>query len=122
MSTVVLITGANRGLGHGLVTRYLSTANHIVIAAVRDPQHTTAKALADLPKANGSRLIVIKIDASIWKDAAEAVNTLESHNVNRLDIVVAVAGAGTHTAYVADMTEGDLQCNMANNAHSVVSL
>lgn len=35
--TIVLITGANRGLGKGLLKRYLALPNHTVIAANRDP-------------------------------------------------------------------------------------
>lgn len=35
--TTVLISGANRGLGKGLVERYLARDDHTVVAAVRDP-------------------------------------------------------------------------------------
>jgi norsolorinic acid ketoreductase len=35
--TTVLISGANRGLGRGLVERYLARDDHTVVAAVRDP-------------------------------------------------------------------------------------
>lgn len=36
--TTVLISGANRGLGKGLVERYLARENHTVVATVRDPR------------------------------------------------------------------------------------
>ena len=55
MSTVVLITGANRGLGKGLLERYLGQPNHTVIAANRNPDHPSSKELGDVPKAEGSR-------------------------------------------------------------------
>jgi NAD(P)-dependent dehydrogenase (short-subunit alcohol dehydrogenase family) len=53
--TVVLITGANRGIGKGLLELYLLKPNHLVIAANRDPEHPTSKALA----------LVVKIDATV---------------------------------------------------------
>ena len=50
--TIVLITGASRGIGKGLLELYLAKSNHTVVAANRNPNHTTSKALADLPKAD----------------------------------------------------------------------
>lgn len=35
--TTVLISGANRGIGKGLVERYLARDDHTVVATVRDP-------------------------------------------------------------------------------------
>jgi NAD(P)-dependent dehydrogenase (short-subunit alcohol dehydrogenase family) len=63
--TVVLITGANRGIGKGLLELYLLKPNHLVIAANRDPEHPTSKALAKLPTADGTSLLVVKIDATV---------------------------------------------------------
>lgn len=62
---VVLITGANRGIGKGLLELYLLKPNHFVIAANRDPEHPTSKALAELPTADGTSLLVVKIDATV---------------------------------------------------------
>ncbi|KAI0386116.1 NAD(P)-binding protein [Hypomontagnella monticulosa] len=89
---VVLISGANRGLGKGLLERYLARPNHIVIAANRNPEHPTSKALDELPKGQGSRLVVIKIDASIESDAAEGIGKLISQGIEHLDIVISSAG------------------------------
>jgi norsolorinic acid ketoreductase len=63
--TVVLITGANRGIGKGLLGLYLLKPDHLIIAANRDPEDSTSKDLADLPTANGTSLLVIKIDATV---------------------------------------------------------
>jgi NAD(P)-dependent dehydrogenase (short-subunit alcohol dehydrogenase family) len=63
--TVVLITGANRGIGKGLLELYLLKPNHLVIAGNRDPEHATSKALATLPTADGTSLLVVKIDATV---------------------------------------------------------
>ena len=76
--TIVLITGANRGLGLGPLKRYLVLPDHIIFAANRDPSHPTSKALADLPTGTGSRLIVVKTDASIASDPFDAVKELKA--------------------------------------------
>ncbi|KAK1750351.1 hypothetical protein QBC47DRAFT_393954 [Echria macrotheca] len=92
-STYVLITGGNRGLGEALVTRFLAQPNRTVIAANRDPNHPTSKALDLLPKGEGSRLIVVKYDAAVEQDAFDVAKTLQTdHGINHLDIVVANAG------------------------------
>ncbi|KAK4922946.1 hypothetical protein LTR49_009777 [Elasticomyces elasticus] len=71
--TVVLVSGANRGLGKGVVQLYLARPDHIVIAANRDPSSSSSKELSELPTGAGSRLIVVKVDASAETDAVEAV-------------------------------------------------
>ena len=63
--TVVLITGANRGIGKGLLEIYLLKPNHLVIAANRDLEYPTSKALAKLPTADGTSLLLVKIDATV---------------------------------------------------------
>jgi len=63
--TIVLITGANRGIGKGRLKLYLLKPNHFVIAANRDPEHPTSKALAKLATADGTCLLVVKIDATV---------------------------------------------------------
>ena len=59
----VLISGANRGIGKGLVQQYLEKPNHVVIAANRDP--AASKPLNDLKTGSGSRLIIVKVNASV---------------------------------------------------------
>ncbi|KAK1675790.1 hypothetical protein BDP55DRAFT_693870 [Colletotrichum godetiae] len=122
-STTVIITGANRGLGEGLLKRYLALPNHIVIAGNRDPTHPTSRALGDLPKAEGSRLIVVKIDASVEKDAHDAVKELqETHGITHLDVVIANAGISYAWPAVAELRIADLQAHMEPNVYGVVAL
>lgn len=90
--TVVLISGANRGLGKGLLERYLARPNHVVIAANRNPDHPTSKALDELSKGQDSRLIVIKVDATVEADASEGVKQLTAQGIDHLDVVIANAG------------------------------
>lgn len=107
--TIVLISGANRGLGKGLLELYLAKPNHTVIAANRDPQHATSKALADLPTGPGSRLIVVKTDASVETDASEAVKTLiTDYGIDHLDLVIANAGVSFVFPKVSELKTADL--------------
>jgi NAD(P)-dependent dehydrogenase (short-subunit alcohol dehydrogenase family) len=121
--TTVLITGANRGLGRGLLERYLARPNHIVIAGNRDPAHATSRSLADLPRGDGSRLVVLKIDASVEEDAFAAMKELEStHGVDRLDVVIANAGVSYIQPSVADVKLKDFRAHMVPNVEGVISL
>lgn len=74
--TIMLITGANRGLGKGFLERHLATPNYTVIAANRNPEHFTSKHLGNLPKALGSSLIIVKVDSAGRSDALGAVDEL----------------------------------------------
>lgn len=71
--TIVLITGANRGIGNGLLALYLVKPHHTVIAANRDPNHATSQELHALPKAGGTSLLLIKIDSTLPTDAVNAL-------------------------------------------------
>ncbi|KAK2871608.1 hypothetical protein FQN49_003011 [Arthroderma sp. PD_2] len=89
-TTVVLITGANRGIGKGLLETYLARPNHTVIGTVRDLK--TSSNLSELPKNPSSSLIIVKIDSAYEADPFAAVRELESdHGISSLDIVVANA-------------------------------
>ncbi|KAK8877022.1 aflatoxin biosynthesis ketoreductase nor-1 [Apiospora arundinis] len=120
--TTVLITGANRGLGEGLLSRYLAKPDHTVIAANRNPAHPTSQALADLPKGEGSRLIVVKWDASVDQDALDAVAELqEKHGIEYLDIVIANAGINQRCPAVADLKLDELRFHMGPNVYGFVA-
>jgi len=86
MSTTVLISGANRGLGLGLAEAYARRPDHTVILAVRNPA-----AVPKIQCAEGSKTIVIKIDAAT-NDAKKGIEELKTKfGVNKLDIVIANA-------------------------------
>ncbi|TDZ15780.1 Norsolorinic acid ketoreductase nor1 [Colletotrichum orbiculare MAFF 240422] len=88
-----LITGANRGIGRGFVTFLLQRPSTTVVAAVRDPSHTTSQSLSSLAAAKGSKLVIVKIDSAIDSDPAAAISALQTeHNIAALDAVVANAG------------------------------
>ncbi|KAF7950195.1 hypothetical protein EAE96_007486 [Botrytis aclada] len=121
--SIVLITGANRGLGKGLLERYLALPNHIVIPANRDPFNESSEKLADLPKGSGSSLIVVKIDASIKQDAFAAVQELQDqHKIQHLDIVIANAGVSYIWPTVADLKISDLKAHIEPNVYGCISI
>lgn len=120
--TVVLISGANRGIGRGLLELYLAKPNHTVIAANRDPNHATSKALADLPKAKGTSLLVIKIDSTVSTDPADAVKQLASHGIDHLDIVIANAAVFLAWPLVSELKVEDLQKHTVPNVYGFIWL
>ncbi|KAL9091308.1 MAG: hypothetical protein Q9165_004942 [Trypethelium subeluteriae] len=94
-STNIVITGANRGIGRALVVAFLARKNTTVVAGVRDPAAAASASQASLAPADGSRIIVLKIDSTADTDANEAAQQLSStHGITKLDIVVANAGIG----------------------------
>ncbi|KGO66497.1 Short-chain dehydrogenase/reductase SDR [Penicillium italicum] len=107
--TIVLITGANRGIGKGILELYLQKPNHTVIAANRDPSHPTSNALADLPKAEGTTLEVIKLDALSPTDPTEAVKDLAAKGINHVDILVANAGIALSWPKVSEVKVEEIQ-------------
>jgi NAD(P)-dependent dehydrogenase (short-subunit alcohol dehydrogenase family) len=121
--TTVLITGSNRGIGLGLVERFLAKPSHVVIAAVRNPGHPTAQALYSLPTGPNTQLIVVKLDVSIDKDAHEAVVELQQkRGVAHLDIVIANAGVAYIYPTVADVKIEDIKAHMQPNVYGVITL
>ncbi|KAM7183269.1 short-chain dehydrogenase reductase SDR protein [Naviculisporaceae sp. PSN 640] len=120
---VVLISGANRGIGRGLLAIYLSRPNHIVIAANRNPSDSTSTSLNDLPKGQGSKLIIVRVDSAVESDASEAVKTLVStYGINHIDTVIANAGIAAVFPKVSEVKIEDLQRHMTVNVFGVVSL
>ncbi|WYZ41242.1 hypothetical protein EsH8_V_000137 [Colletotrichum jinshuiense] len=88
-----LITGANRGIGKGYVSLLLQRPSTTIVAGVRDPSHDSSKALTELPKADGSKVILVKIDSAVESDPATAIETIQKdHGITSLDIVIANAG------------------------------
>ncbi|EQL01321.1 Nor-1 [Ophiocordyceps sinensis CO18] len=109
--TTVLITGANRG----------DRRNHTVIAAVRNVDGTT---LREYKPAEGSKLIVVKIENTSRSDAADAVEQVIKEGITSLDIVIANAGINPLDALleVKDMDVEQLHHLFDVNTFSFVSL
>jgi norsolorinic acid ketoreductase len=120
---VYLVTGGARGLGKGFVSALLQRQNTTVIAGVRDPCSSTSKALRDLRTADGSNLIVVKIDSSSDTNAKEAVAELKSkHNIGHIDVVIANAAVVAPPAPVASASIEDFRTNFQVNAFAPMLL
>ncbi|KAG4030747.1 hypothetical protein MFRU_011g02020 [Monilinia fructicola] len=120
--SIYLITGANRGIGLGLVANFLARNNTIVVAAVRDPD-LSAKTFATLLTGTDSKLIVVKIDSNVASDAADAVKELKDvYGITRLDVVVANAGIATHFSSVLDVKPSQIQDHVNTNVYGPLTL
>ncbi|KAI4522624.1 NAD(P)-binding protein [Schizophyllum commune Loenen D] len=89
--TVYLVSGANRGLGLGLVKVLLERPDAIVFAGARNPD--SAKELKDLAAANPSKLHIVKLvssDKANNDSAAEEIRKVADH----IDVVIANAAIG----------------------------
>lgn len=91
--TVVLITGANRGIGRGLLEIYLNRPNQIVIGTVRDTLKFE-KESSSLPRHETSRLIITELEVSDFEAHKVMIQKLvEEHlEVTHLNLVIANAG------------------------------
>ncbi|KAJ5288907.1 hypothetical protein N7478_001937 [Penicillium angulare] len=121
-SNIVLITGANRGIGKGVLELYLKKPNHTVIAANRDPNHPTSISLTDLPKAEGTTLEVVKFDALSPTDAGAAVKELATRGITHIDILIANAGIALSWPKVAEVKVEHIQKHIDVNIFGFVHL
>lgn len=110
-------------MGRGYVETYLARPNNVVLAAVRDPAHPTAKSLADLPVGPGSQLHVIKLDCSVPGDSASAIALITSQlNITSLDVVIGNAAIVGSRVRIADVTREECLELWQVNAWSLVEL
>ncbi|KAI1332113.1 Nor-1 [Xylariaceae sp. FL0255] len=117
--TTVLITGANRGLGRGLVEAYLSRPEHLVIASVRD---TANASLKDIKPAPGSRLVLVEISNVSETDPAVAVEAIRSAGISSIDIVIANAAIANRFSRLEGVKMEDFKEFFQVNTFSVMRL
>ncbi|KAI0968595.1 hypothetical protein F4678DRAFT_442281 [Xylaria arbuscula] len=91
-STVVLVTAAGRGIGRSLAEAFLSRPNHIVVGSVRDESGATAQGLKAFRPAEGSRLIMVKIDGTDFADSTKAIKQAQDAGIEHIDIAISVVG------------------------------
>ncbi|KAK4173824.1 hypothetical protein QBC36DRAFT_303360 [Triangularia setosa] len=123
-TTNLLITGANRGLGLGLVKKFLRLPNHNIIAFVRDPSSPSSQALTTLPKDPSTNIIIIPhYDASQWDSAAQAVKTLQfEHKITKIDTVIANAGIAKVYPLIKDVDPKDIREHFEINVLGPIAL
>ncbi|KAG4413000.1 hypothetical protein IFR04_013859 [Cadophora malorum] len=87
-----LITGAGRGIGKGILSALMTRPNTTIIAAVRDTS-TATNSLSTVPVGKDSKIIIVKLDATIDTDPSTAVEILKSkHNISKIDVLLSNAG------------------------------
>ncbi|KAI1350301.1 aflatoxin biosynthesis ketoreductase nor-1 [Xylaria sp. FL0043] len=91
--TIVFISGVSRGIGKALAAAYLSRPNHRVIGSIRNsspPEGVEELSLS--PTANGSSLMLVKIESTNPEDPERVLQEMIVAGVDRLDIVISNAG------------------------------
>ncbi|CEL02112.1 hypothetical protein ASPCAL03284 [Aspergillus calidoustus] len=109
MSTVVLITGGNRGIGKGLVAHYLAQPDTTVIATAREVSSQNASAFDTLQRSDRSHLLIVQLSVDIASSIAEAASVIEKHHhIHQIDIVISNAGICDHWGPVLEMRDADV--------------
>lgn len=87
-----LITGAARGIGKGLLSALVARPNTTVIAAVRNTT-TATSSLSSIPVGPGSKIIIVKLDATVDSDPPAAAAELKSkYSITKIDVLLSNAG------------------------------
>ena len=81
----ILITGANRGIGLGIVEKYLKRDNAHIFAACRNPED--AEELSTLARKNQDWLTLIQMDLADFQSIERSLETIKEH-CEGLDIVI----------------------------------
>ncbi|KAJ7776752.1 aflatoxin biosynthesis ketoreductase-like protein nor-1 [Mycena maculata] len=89
--TVYLVSGANRGIGYGLVATLAARPNTIVFAGARDP---AAKSLKELV-AKHTNVHPVKLTAGDKADNEAAIAEIQK-TAGQLDVIIANAGIANH--------------------------
>lgn len=95
----------------------------IVIATVRDISHETARSLSTHPVGEGSKLIVLPLDASVPDIGHDSLHDrLVAENIACLDVVISNAGTSSGFKSVLDTTGDDLRYDFDVNSVGTLDL
>ncbi|EPE32006.1 NAD(P)-binding Rossmann-fold containing protein [Glarea lozoyensis ATCC 20868] len=121
---IYLLTGANRGIGLGLLKILISREHTLVIAGVRDPDSASAKALLDLPTAGScTKVILSKIEVSSQESIKAAVKKLtEEDGIERIDVLISNAGIANYYGPAAITPLKEVREHFEVNAVGTLSL
>ncbi|MBK9273708.1 MAG: 3-oxoacyl-[acyl-carrier-protein] reductase [Flavobacteriales bacterium] len=116
---VALITGGSRGIGRGIVERFLEEGADVAFTFVSSPDKANALA-AELASRTGRRVLAIQSDAAQF-DAAQAAVDQVTTAWERLDVLVNNAGI-TKDQLLMRMSEADWDAVMDTNLKSVFNM
>ncbi|KAJ7101422.1 hypothetical protein B0H15DRAFT_411505 [Mycena belliarum] len=115
--TVYLVSGANRGIGYGLVAALAARPDAIVFAGARDP---AAKSLTDLA-ATHPNVRPVKLTAGDKADNEATIAEIRK-SAGRLDVLFANAGISKHYGPLAAAPLADLRDHWEVNTLGLVVL
>ncbi|KAI5476640.1 short-chain dehydrogenase/reductase SDR family protein [Pseudohyphozyma bogoriensis] len=111
--TVYFISGANRGIGFGLVQSLVARPNTVIYAGARDPSKATA--LEELSKAHPGVIHIVKLSSTSVEDANSAASLVEATS-GKIDVLIANAGIAYDMSPVAQITLESYQEHWEVNA------
>ncbi len=116
---VALITGGSRGIGKGIVERFLEEGADVAFTYVSSPEKANATA-AELAAKTGRKVLAIQSDAGDFNAAQAAVDKVVA-DWGKLDILVNNAGI-TKDQLLMRMSEADFDAVMTTNMKSVFNM
>ncbi|MBL0126623.1 MAG: 3-oxoacyl-[acyl-carrier-protein] reductase [Flavobacteriales bacterium] len=114
-----LITGGSRGIGRGIVERFLEEGADVAFTYVSSPEKANALA-AELATKSGRKVIAIQSDAGNFEQAQKAVDEVVNA-WGRLDVLVNNAGI-TKDQLLMRMSEADWDAVINTNLKSVFNM
>ncbi len=114
-----LITGGSRGIGRGIVERFLEEGADVAFTYVSNSEKTEALA-AELAAKSGRKVIAIRSDAGDMAQAQAAVDAT-TEAFGRLDVLVNNAGI-TRDQLLMRMSEEDWDKVISTNLKSVFNM
>ena len=116
---VALITGGSRGIGKGIVERFLEEGADVAFTYVSSPEKANALA-NELAAKTGRKVMAIQSDAGDFNAAQAAVDKVVA-DWGKLDILVNNAGI-TKDQLLMRMSEADFDAVMTTNMKSVFNM
>jgi 3-oxoacyl-[acyl-carrier protein] reductase len=113
-----LVTGGSRGIGRGIVERFLEEGADVAFTYVSSPER--ANALAEELAKGGRKVLAIQSDAGDFNAAQAAVDAVVEA-WGKLDILVNNAGI-TKDQLLMRMSEADFDAVIATNLKSVFNM
>ncbi|HWD77873.1 MAG TPA: SDR family NAD(P)-dependent oxidoreductase [Kribbella sp.] len=116
VQTSVLVTGANKGLGHEAARR-LGLMGWKVFLGSRDEER--GRVAAEKLAAEGIDVVPVQLDVTSDESVAGALDLIRTHT-DRLDVLINNAGAPGHVVHPGEATVAELHPVFDANVYSVV--